>query len=295
MTTDVAERSDVKTDTEALQDADTEGRGDASSTDERSTGAQTDTDADRDTTDKSSAPDGRAARLSALADAEREEARQSGREEALQEIQKGTSQTQREQNRQRLKQSFPTAQAAIDRVFAGAKDDYGAPRALTEAEQTAVKNALAGHNLVAWESASAEVSDIVRDAVYAKIHKDDHEAFGKLTAGDTELPAYLDAYAEVAALRTKAVKALDLESAIKASPSIKKAIAARDVEQYDEGFAAGLVAPAGTSPDGGRATGRTAPGMKSFAELEKGYGDGTNTKEQDAEYVRQRDARAKSR
>jgi hypothetical protein len=265
-------------------------------TDDADSGVQTGDEA-RSTTEAVTPPDGRAARLSALADAEREEERQRGRDEALAELQQGSTKQQREQNRLRLKQSFPQAQAAIDRVVANAVDEWGNPRALTQAEHTAVKNALAGHNLVAWESAEAEISDIVRDAVYAKLDKDGQEALHKLADGDEKmpLPQYLDHYAELAALHTKAVKALDLESALKVSTKIKRDIAQRDVEQYDKGFADGLVAPPGTSPDGGRAGSRSAPGLKQFAELQQGYADGTNTKEQDAEYRRQLAARAKAR
>ncbi len=265
-------------------------------TDDADSGVQTGDEA-RSTTEAAAPPDGRAARLSALADAEREEERQRGRDDALAELQQGSTKQQREQNRLRLKQSFPQAQAAIDRVVANAVDEWGNPRALTQAEHTAVKNALAGHNLVAWESAEAEISDIVRDAVYAKLDPGGQETLRKLADGDEKmpLPQYLDHYAELAALHTKAVRALDLESALKVSTKLKRDIAQRDVEQYDKGFADGLVAPPGTSPDGGRAGSRSAPGVKQFAELQQGYADGTNTKEQDAEYRRQLAARAKSR
>ena len=289
----VEERPAIQPDTEVPAAVETEAlRG----TDDEDSGAQTGDEA-RSTGGDTPAPDGRAARLTALKEAEREEERQRGREEALQEIQQGSTKTQREQNRARLKQSFPSAQAAIDRIVAAAKDDYGNPRALTEAEHTGIKNALAGHNLVAWESAEAEISDIVRDAVYAKLDKAGQETLSKLADGADKmpLPQYLEHYAELAALHTKAIKNLDLDAAIAASPKIKKQLAARDVEQYDAGYEAGLTAPPGTSPDGGRAGQRSAPGRMSFIELEKGYGDGTNTKEQDAEYRKQLAARAKAR
>ncbi len=261
----------ITQETEAPDAVETEAR---TGTDDADSGVQTGDEA-RSTTE-AAAPDGRAARLSALAEAEREEERQRGRDEALAELQQGSTKQQREQNRQRLKQSFPQAQAAIDRVVANAVDEWGNPRALTQAEHTAVKNALAGHNLVAWESAEAEISDIVRDAVYAKLDKDGQETLHKLADGDEKmpLPQYLDHYAELAALHTKAVKSLDLESALKVSTKLKKDIAARDVLQFDEGFNAGLNAPTGTSPrDGGATTSRSAPGLKTFEQLQASYGD----------------------
>jgi hypothetical protein len=244
-------------------------------TDDADSGVQTGDEA-RSTTEAAAPPDGRASRLSALSQAEIEEAEQRGEENALKKLQQGTTKQQQEQNRKRLKDNYPVAQAAFDRIFAGAKDEWGNPRPLTEAEQTQAKNVFSGHNLLAWDSAEAQISDIVRDAVYAKLDKDGQETLHKLADGDEKmpLPQYLDHYAELAALHTKAVKSLDLESALKVSTKLKKDIAARDVLQYDEGFNAGLNAPTGTSPrDGGATTSRSAPGLKTFEQLQASYGD----------------------
>jgi len=292
MTTDVAEREATQTATEDVSTGATEAR---ESTDTRQDN-QTDTGAEQEPTDsgQKAPPDPREQRLTALAEAEREEAERRGEERALSRIEQGQTQQQRDAARQKLRQAFPTAQQKIDQVFSRAVDEYGNQRPLTPAEQTEVKNALAGYNLVAGQVATDEVADIVKEVAYGLLSKDGQTAFSQATAQDTPLPEYLTAWVEHAALNTKAVKSMTLDEAVKASSKVKRELAAAKLEEYDRGRDDGRNDPPGTSPDRGRAAERTPPGTKSYADLEIGYGDGSNTKAEDAEYIKLRDARKKS-
>lgn len=288
----VEERPATSPETETSPAIETEGRSTSPSTDEREE-AQTGTGAN--STDDP-APDGATVRRTALAEAERQEAEEKGYEKAHKELQETNTLTQRQVNRNRLKQSFPQAQAKIDSIIADAKDAYGNPRPLTDVETKAVKDALAGHNLVAFDAATAEVGDIVKDAVYAQLQKAGKtavEGFTAATNADTELPEYLTYYAEHAALSTKAVKGMSLEDALKVSPKLRKEIEALKLSEFEAGRDEGR--PTGTSPDRGRGAQRTAPGSMTWADLEDGYGKGTLNKEQTAEYRRLRTERAKSR
>ena len=293
MTTDVAETTEARTETEAAPAADTEAL--SRGTDERTQERQTDTSTEGNEATEGSAPDPRAARVSALADAERQEAIEEGKRLALEEVQGTSTQQQRAAARNKLKSAFPQAQAKIDSIFNAAKDEYGDSRPLTAFEATEVKNALAGYNLTAWDAASEDVADVVREIAYGKLPtKEAQAAFTAATADDTSLPQYLDAWAEHAALHTKAVKGMDLAAAMKASNKVKREVEAAKLAAYDEGRDQGRLDPAGTSPDGGRTTQRQAPGSKSYNQLEEGYGSGSLTRAEEAQYIQMRDARKKS-
>lgn len=255
--------------------------------------AQTGPETEQESTE--ARPDARTSRIEALAEAEREAAREEGRQAERDAQQQGQTQQQRDAAKQRLRQAFPQAQQKLDQIFARAVDEYGQPRALTSAEQTEAKNALAAYNLVAGQVAEETVADYVREIAYGKLpNKDVQDAFTKATDGDTDLATYLDQWVEHAALGTKAVKAMDLESAMKASAKLKKEVLARDVGQFDAGREQGRLDPPGTSPDGGRSGQRAAPGNKTYIQLEEGYGRGELTKAEEAQYIQLREARKRS-
>ncbi len=294
MTTDVAERTEVKTETEESQAVETEEKATGRLTDNQQQETQTDTGTERETTEGQVAPtDTRQTRITALADAERAEAEERGRSSVLSELEQGQTQQQREATKQRLRQAFPVAQQKIDQVFAKAKDEYGSPRPLTDYEQTEVKNALAGYNLVADQVIRGDVASEVAETAYSILPKAAQETLDKLTTQDMPLPDYLNAWVETAALHTKAVKSMGVEEAMKVSAKFKREILARDVEQFDAGREQGRSDPAGTSPPG-MSNGRTAPGSMSFVQLEEKYGRGETTAAETAEYNRLKAEKSKS-
>lgn len=286
MTTDVAERTESQTETTAQLTTDTK---DLRVTD-GSEAVQTDTGSEQTATE-TPAPSRREQRLQALADAEREEERQRGRDEAFAELNDRQSKSQQDAQRERYKQSFPATMRRISGVLDTAINEGR----LTTEEKKAITDAVEGHNLIGWEANAQTLADSIRDQVYAMLPRDAQEEMTKRTAQDTSLPNYFTAAVEVAAPHSKWAKSLDLETAQKASAKLRKELAEHDVTVHDEGYEEGLNAPAGTSPDGGRSAQRSAPGMKTFAQLEAGYGDGTNTAEEDRDYVKQRAERARRR
>lgn len=239
-------------------------------------------------------PDARAQRLTALAEAERKEIREQTRAETVAELTGSTPEAQRDLAKRKLQQAFPLAQQKLDDIYANAKDEYGQPRALTAAEQTAAKNALAAYNLVAATAAEDQVATTVTQVAYSILPKTAQEALDKATVADMPLPDYLNAWVEVAALHTKAVKAMTLEEAAKHSTKLKRELAARDIEQFDAGREQGRTDPAGTNPDGGRERGRSAPSPSSFTELEDKYGRGETTPAETAEYHKLKAAKSKA-
>lgn len=245
--------------------------------------------------DGESLPDPREARLQALAQAEREEAIEEGRTKALQELQGNTQAQQREQERLKVRNTFTTEIGKVDQVFARAVDNYGQPRPLNLAEQNAVKASFNELNKAAIGAAEESIADQVREVAYNILPKAAQETLTSLTQGEVDLPTYLNHWAETAALHTKAVKAMDLDAAIKASSKVKREVEAAKLASYDDGREQGRLDPPGTSPDGGRKTVRSAPGMPTWEQLQDKYGDGTATKAEVAEYERLRDQRAKSR
>lgn len=295
MTTDVAEREATQTETEATTEVETEESSNRGLTDNQQS-SQTETGTERTTTEGTATTptDTRQARVTALAQAEREEAVREGREAAIAEFQGTTTEQQRAAAKQKLKSAFPTAQSKIDEVFRKAVYEDGSPRALNVDEQTAVKNALAGYNLVADTAVREDVATEVAQIAFSILPRAAQEELNKLTTEDMALPEYLNAWVETAALHTKAVKNLTLEDATKASPKIKRELAARDLEQFDLGREQGRIDPPGTSPDRGRAGERSAPGTKSYIDLEDGYGKGELNKAEEAEYIKLRDARKKT-
>lgn len=242
-----------------------------------------------------STPDARAQRVEALSAAEREELTQQVREQVTAEFQGRTPEQLKDATKQRLRQVFPQTIQAVDTVINAAVDEYGQPRPLTPAETKRIKDAFENYNRTAAEAAEDTVATTVQQVAYSILPKAAQETMDSLTQADMPLPEYLNAWAETAALHTKAIKSLTLEEAIKHSPKIKRELEAERLKEFDAGREQGRLDPPGTSPDGGRSSGtRQAPGTKSYAELEIGYGDGTNTKAEDAEYTRQRDAKSKA-
>lgn len=240
-------------------------------------------------------PDPRTSRVRALADAEREEAEQRGRESALAELTGNSQAQQRETQKQKVRNTFTTELGNIDTVFSRAVDEYGSPRPLTPVEAGQVKAAFNNYHKVALEVAEDSVADMVRDTAYGLLPtQDTKDALTALTKDQTDLPTYLNHWAETAALHTKAVKAMDLDAAVKASPKIKREVEQAKLASYDDGREQGRLDPPGTSPDGGRTGQRTPPASKSYIELETKYGNGTATKAEVIEYERQRDSRKKN-
>jgi hypothetical protein len=290
----VQEKPETQTTSEAEQDVASEDRevtANAPEVQPNSEQESTDTGAE-----ETSRPDPRESRLQALADAEREEAEQRGEERALARLQGNTAEQQREAERQKVRQSHVNTLAKIDQIVAAAVDDYGAPRALTQYEAGQVKAAQNEYHKVALDAGLELAADTVRETAYGMLPTKEAQAqFTELTKGEVDLPTYLNHWAETAALHTKAVKSMGLEDAVKASTKIKREVEKAKLESYDEGREQGRLDPAGTSPDGGRTGQRSAPGMKTFVELETKYGDGTASKAEVAEYERLRDQRAKTR
>lgn len=243
---------------------------------------------------KPAVPEARTQRVSALADAEREEIRQQAREEALAEAQGRTPEQIKEATKARLRQLFPQTIQTVDQVVSAAVDELGQPRALTPAEAKRIKDAFESYNRSAAETAEDAVATTVQQVAYGLLDKEGQEILTKLTTEDSSLPNYLNAWVETAALRTKAVKSLSLEDAMKVSTKLKKEIAARDVEQFDAGYEEGLNAPAGSSPRS-RNNERTPPGQLSYEELEDKYARGETTAAETREYERLRDERRRSR
>ena len=294
MTTDVDERQEVQTTSEAEPTQASEER-ELTAPDNEPVQPNSDSEREEQQGESTAPPVTRDQRLQALADAEREEAEQRGREAALRELQGNTQAQQKEAQKQRLRNSHTNTLALIDSVQAKAVDEYGSPRPLTAAEYGQIKAAQNEYHKVAFEVAEDTVADTVRDTAYAILPKAGQEQLTELTKTETDLPTYLNHWAEVAALHTKAVKSMGLEDAIKASPKVKREVEQAKLVSYDEGREQGRLDPPGTSPDGGRTTQRSAPGAKNFIELETKYADGTATKAETAEYLRLRDQRAKSR
>lgn len=254
---------------------------------------------EQETTEQSSEvvapPDPRQARVQALADAERDEIRQQTRDEVVAELTGTSSVQQKEAQKQKVRSTFTTELSNIDTVFNRAVDEYGSPRALTPAEAGQVKAAFNNYHKVAQEVAEDSVADTVREVAYGMLPTQTaKDTFTGLTSGDVDLPTYLNNWAETAALHTKAVKSMDLEAAVKASPKIKREVEAANLASYDEGRDQGRLDPAGTSPDAGRGGQRSTPGTKSFIQLEEGYGKGELTKAEEAQYIQMREARKRS-
>ena len=296
MTTDVAERQETQTTSEAELANASEGNGVTPESTAVGEEVQQNSDSESMQQQENTAPpDPREARLQALADAEREEAEQSGYQRAVAELTNQTPEKQRELQRQKTRQAHTNTLATIDRVYEAAKDEYGTPRALTPAELGQIKAAQNEYHKVALEAAEDSIADTVRDTAYAILPKPAQEAFTQLTSGEVDLPTYLNHWAETAALHTKAVKAMDLEAAVKASPKVKREVEAAKLKSFDEGREQGRLDPPGTSPNGGRNNGGTPPAAKSFIELEEKYGRGETNAAETAEYHRLKAQRSKSR
>lgn len=235
-------------------------------------------------------------RVAALAEAERAEAIEEGRTQALSELKGNEQALQREQQRQKLRNTYVTEMQGLDSLLSPVSDGMGNERQLSVQEVvTRAKNALNNLN----KSAVDSVAEQVKDVAYAILPEDAKESFTKLTEGrDVGLDEYLNIWAETAATHTKAfkdsVKSMSLEDAAKASSKIKRELEQAKLESFDEGREQGRLDPAGTSPDGGRAGQRTAPGTKSYIELEDAYGRGELTKAEETQYLQMRDARRKS-
>lgn len=291
MTTDVAERTETQTDTQAQQAVETQAREGTDNTQ----AVQTETGSEQESTERST-PSRREQRLQALADAEREEARETGRSEALEEIQRNQTKANRDSQKTRFKESYPTTVRTM-RGILNRSIDEGRPLSTEEAQQ--VLNAFDGHNLVAWEANAEEASDLIRDGILGLLPKGEHEEFGKRTVNPdgsgVDLATYFTTAVEMAAPHSKWAKGLDLESAGKASAKLRKELEAAKLEAHDEGFEEGLNAPPGTSPDGGKSAQRSAPGNKTYVQLEEGYGNGTLTAEEEKLYKQMRADRASRR
>lgn len=122
-----------------------------------------------------------------------------------------------------------------------------------------------------------------------KAHKADPAKFWD-SFGQAEVTpaAVLDNYAETVALDTKTFKKSSPETIIEAHPGLK-AYVAKAIDEAVDDDKKGRRPP--IQPRGNGSAGASM----GFAELEKGYGAGTNTKAQDAEYLRQRDERKASK
>lgn len=282
----VQEKPDTQTTSEAdtTQVSEEQSQLPENSVQQNSDQEQTSTEAEETTT-----PDPRQTRLQALADAEREEARETGRAEALAELQNNQQAQQREQQRQKVRGSFTTELQTLDNLAVEAVNNG---LTLSQVIEKA-KNSLNNYHKVASDVAEDNVATQVQEVAYNILPKEAQEAFSKLTADQTDLPTYLNHWVETAALHTKAVKSLSLEDAIKHSSKIKREVEAAKLQSYDEGREQGRIDPPGTSPDGGRTMTRSAPGTKSYIQLEEAYGNGTATKAEVAEYEKLRDARKK--
>lgn len=232
-------------------------------------------------------PDPRQQRVQALTDAEREEAEQRGEERALARLQNNSSEQQREQQKQRVRSTYITEMQSLDNLLQ--QGDLSASEYVNRA-----KNALNNLNKVSLEVAVDTVADDIRNIAYGLLPKAAQDTFTQLTSEENDLPTYLNHWVETAALHTKAVKSMSLEDAVKASPKLKREVEAAKLASYDEGREQGRLDPPGTSPDGGRSSQRSAPGSKSYADLESGYAAGTNSKAEDAEYLKMRDSRKRS-
>lgn len=235
-------------------------------------------------------PDPREQRLTALKEAEREEARLAGREETLTELQQSQLNQQRQQLKQKARNTYITEMQALDNLYL--------KQGVTAGELVqAGKNALNNLNKVNAEIAEETVAEQVRDIAFGILPKAAQETLNSLvnTGEDVDLPTYLNHWVETAALHTKAVKSMSLEDAAKASPKLKRELEKAKLEAYDEGKEWGLTAPAGTSPDKGRSSQRSAPGMKTYIQLEEGYNDGSNSKAEDQEYLKLRAQKSKAR
>lgn len=292
MTTDVAERTEIQTDTQAQPASDTQ----ALQGTDTEQAVQTETGSEQESTQESRTPPARERRLQALADAEREEERERGRQEALEEVQRNQAKSTRESQKSRFKESFPramqTSRALLDRLI-----DEG--RAPTTEERNLILNQWEGHNLVAWEANAEEASDLIRDGILSLLPKSEHEEFGKKTVNPdgsgVDLATYFTTAVEMTAPHSKWAKSLDLESARKASPKLRKEVEAAELAAHDEGYEEGLNAPPGTSPDGGKSASRSAPGNKTYQQLEEGYGRGELSREEEALYKKMRAERRNSR
>jgi hypothetical protein len=288
MTTDVAERSETQTATETVETGTTEARQGTDAGLE----AQTGTGSEQTTTEGSQSPTGRERRIAALEEAEREEIRQSARQETLDEIRQTGTKQQQEQAKARLKELYPATIREVEAIHNRAIDEG---RPLTTEEAARVKNVFNSYNLTAWEGAASEASDLIRDTIYGMLPKDAQAEMTSRTTADTSLPNYFTAALELAAPHSKWAKGLDLEVAEKASPKLRKQLAERDLRNHDEGYDEGLTAPPGTSPDGGRGAGRTAPGNKTYVQLEDAYGKGELGAEETKLYLKMRSERATRR
>ena len=292
MTTDVAERTETQAATEALQTGDTEALQSTDTTQE----VQTEAGSEQTNTEGSSPPSGREQRLSALADAEREELLQQGREAALEELRQTGTKQQREAARQKLRAAFPTTIKSVEDLLNGAINEG---RSLTTNEVAEVKRHFNNYNMVAETAAAESLADDIRDQIYSMLPRAAQEDFTKATVGTDDKPVdlatYFAAAVEHAAPHSKYMKSLDLDDVEKLSPKLKKQLAERDLRNHDEGYNEGLTAPPGTSPDGGRGAGRTAPGNKTYQQLEEAYGAGTSTKEEEKLYLKMRADRTRSR
>lgn len=215
--------------------------------------------------------------------AEREAARAEARAEVEEEVAQRTREGGRSQASNDLTQHFRSKSAEQRRLLEAAGHDADAIRQLMapiDAMNLLQEQAI--YTVVGAEYHTEADRGL-------KAHKADPAAFWD-GFGQAEVTpaAVLDKYAETVVFSTKTFKAAKPEAILEAHPGLKAFVAKAIDEAIDDDKKGKRppIQPKGNGPAGA---------SLGFADLEKGYGAGTNTKAQDAEYLRQRDERKKGK
>jgi len=238
----------------------------------------------------------------------RTEAAQAVAEQMATDARQRVAQEAESQAAEALRNTFPKAEADLDEILDGLTltSPQGQRHTLAEALEgftvtnargrridaltflsEAVKMPFASFNADALKAATAIIERAVQDEFSESVPKDRRDAFIKAAEGKPVLQS-VKAYVEAMAPATAYVKNLSLEDAEKVSSKLKGEVEARVKVGEAGGRDKGKRDIPG-DPNSGRSAGGTK--SKSYQALELGYGEGTNSDVEDAEYLRQAKAR----
>ena len=236
------------------------------------------------------------------------EAEQAVAERMATEARQRVAQEAESQAAEALRNTFPKAESDLDEILDGLTltNSQGQRHTLADALEgftvtnargrridaltflsEAVKMPFASFNADALKAATAIIERAVQDEFSESVPKDRRDAFIKAAEGKPVLQS-VKAYVEAMAPATAYVKNLSLEDAEKVSAKLKGEVEARVKAGDKAGRDKGKRDVPG-DPNSGRSAGGTR--SKSYQALELGYGEGTNSDVEDAEYLRQAKAR----
>lgn len=279
-------RGEEELEDEDLDDSDEDDADDEEDDDEDS-GA---TDDEDDATDgEDSDDDEDVDRDEAWREAERAAIREQVRAELIDESRK----QEREQKTEAVKTAYPNAlrdaraaAARFEWIDESGQRQTGIPKDVVDA----ILAPLDKHNLVSWQTNEELVHQSILDQLYSLVPSDQHEAF---TAANNQkdLKEWVADTADRIALSSKTFKAIEtVDDLLKhAGTKLKADLALRDKKSEEAGYKRGLKGPGGEPRLDGK------PGAtKTWNQLRKGYGEGTLSDAEEAEYHRQREAREKA-